>query len=86
MTKPKKKNEILYFALRNNKLKAGLAVLLVFVVLTLIGPLLTDYTPYDYVGPGAQPPLPVIGVVSLMKYSIRSQTLCLSFQHWQYFS
>jgi peptide/nickel transport system permease protein len=56
MTKPKKKNEILYFALRNNKLKAGLAVLLVFVVLTLIGPLLTDYTPYDYVGPGAQPP------------------------------
>jgi peptide/nickel transport system permease protein len=56
MTKPKKKNEILYFALRNNKLKASLAVLLVFVVLTLVGPLLTDYTPYDYVGPGAQPP------------------------------
>jgi peptide/nickel transport system permease protein len=56
MMKPKKKSEILYFALRNNKLKAGLAVLLVFVVLTLIGPLLTDYTPYDYVGPVAQPP------------------------------
>jgi peptide/nickel transport system permease protein len=56
MTKPKKKSEILYFALRNNKLKAGLAVLLVFVVLTLVGPLLTDYAPYDYVGPGAQPP------------------------------
>jgi len=56
MTKPKKKNEILYFALRNNKLKAGLAVFLVFVVLTLVGPLLTDYAPYGYVGPAAQPP------------------------------
>jgi peptide/nickel transport system permease protein len=51
-----KKNEILYFALRNNKLKVGLAVLLVFVVLTLVGPLLTDYAPMDYIGPPADPP------------------------------
>jgi peptide/nickel transport system permease protein len=51
-----KKNEILYFALRNNKLKVGLAVLIVFVVLTLGGPLLTDYQPMDYVGPLAAPP------------------------------
>ena len=51
-----KKNEILYFALRNNKLKIGLGVLLIFVVLTLAGPLLTDYPPMDYVGPMAAPP------------------------------
>ena len=51
-----KKNEILYFALRNNKLKVGLSVLLIFVVLTIVGPLLTDYQPMDYVGPLAAPP------------------------------
>lgn len=51
-----KKNEILYFALRNSKLKVGIAVLLVFVGLTLIGPLLTDYPPMDYVGPASAPP------------------------------
>jgi peptide/nickel transport system permease protein len=56
MTTPKKKNELLYFALRNNKLKVGLAVLLVFIVFTLIGPLLTDNSPFDYAGPPAQPP------------------------------
>ena len=54
--KLKNRSETLYFALRNNKLKVGLAVLLFFVVLTLVGPLLTDYAPYDYVGPAAQPP------------------------------
>ena len=51
-----KKNEVLYFALRNNKLKVGLAVLLIFVLLTLIGPLLTDYPPMDYIGPASAPP------------------------------
>jgi peptide/nickel transport system permease protein len=57
MTNPKKKNEILYFALRNNKLRVGLAIILFFVVLTFVGPMFTDYAPYDYVNPmGAQPP------------------------------
>jgi len=51
-----KKSEILYFALRNNKLKVGLGVLLFFLVLTFVGPLLTDYQPMDYVGPLAAPP------------------------------
>lgn len=51
-----KKNEILYFALRNNKLKVGIIVLLIFVLLTLIGPLLTDYAPMDYIGPASAPP------------------------------
>lgn len=52
----KKKNEILYFALRNNKLKIGLAILIFFVVLTIVGPLLTDYSPLEYVGPASAPP------------------------------
>ena len=57
MTKPKKKNEMLYFALRNNKLRVGLTIIILFLVLTFIGPTLTDYAPYDYLNPkGAQPP------------------------------
>jgi peptide/nickel transport system permease protein len=51
-----KKNEFLYFALRNNKLKLGLSVLLFFVILTFVGPLLTDYAPLDYIGPASAPP------------------------------
>lgn len=50
------RSETLYFALRNNKLRAGLAVLLFFVAFTVVGPLFTDYSPNDYVGPAAQPP------------------------------
>jgi peptide/nickel transport system permease protein len=52
----KKRSEILYFAFRNNKLRIGLAVVLFFLVLTFVGPLLTDYGPYEYVGPASQPP------------------------------
>ena len=55
-TKSKKTNETLYFALRNNKLRIGLIVVLFFLVLTFVGPLLTDYAPDDYVGPGNKPP------------------------------
>jgi peptide/nickel transport system permease protein len=57
MTNPKKKGEFLYFALRNNKLRVGLTIILFFLVLTFVGPMLTDYEPNDYVNPkGAQPP------------------------------
>lgn len=56
MPESKKKNEMLYFMLRNKKLRIGLAVLLFFVILALIGPLLTKYQPRDYVAPGVQPP------------------------------
>jgi len=56
MTKTKKKNEFLYFALRNTKLRVGLSVILIFVILTFIGPLLTDYSPDDYVGPPSAAP------------------------------
>jgi len=56
ITKLKKKNEFLYFALRNNKVKFGLAVILFFLVLTFVGPLFTDYVWDDYIGPLGQPP------------------------------
>jgi len=57
MTSPREINEFLYFALRNNKLRIGLIIILFFLVLTLVGPMLTDYAPYAYVNPmGAQPP------------------------------
>jgi peptide/nickel transport system permease protein len=56
VTQAKKKNEFLYFALRNAKLRIGLILLLGFVVLTFVGPLLTPNRPFDYVGPMAQPP------------------------------
>lgn len=55
-TERKSRNEFLYFAWRNKKLRLGLFVVLFFLVLTFVGPLLTDYEPYDYVGPGASPP------------------------------
>jgi peptide/nickel transport system permease protein len=52
----KKKNEFLFFAWRNNKLRIGLGVVLFFVILTFVGPLLTKYDPTDFVGPPASPP------------------------------
>ncbi len=56
MAAPKKKNEILYFALRNTKLRIGLGIFLFFVVMTFIGPLLTHYQWNDSVGPLGHPP------------------------------
>ncbi len=53
----KKKNEILYFALRNRKVQIGLGILTLFVLLAIFGPLLSDYDPNAFVNPlGAQPP------------------------------
>src|SRR5690606_27756407 len=52
----KSRNEMLYFALRNTKLRIGAVVLLFFLLLTAVGPLLTGYAPNAYVGPMAQPP------------------------------
>lgn len=50
------RSEFLYFAWRNNKLRVGLLVVLLFLVLALVGPLFTDYAPNDYVGPAGAPP------------------------------
>lgn len=52
----KQKHELLYFALRNTKLRIGLVILLFFVILTIVGPLLTQYKPLDFVGPASRPP------------------------------
>src|SRR5512139_1375583 len=52
----KRKNELLYFALRNTKLRIGLGVVLFFVILMFVGPRLTPYDPADFVGPAANPP------------------------------
>jgi peptide/nickel transport system permease protein len=56
MIKLKGKSEILYFTLRNSRLRVGLTVVLLFVVLAFVGPLFTDYTWDDYVGPPSHPP------------------------------
>lgn len=52
----RRRSEFLYFAWRNWKLRIGLSVVLFFLVLGIIGPLLSDYPPWGYVGRPAQPP------------------------------
>ncbi len=53
----KKRNEFLFFALRNKKVLLGLGVISIFLLLALIGPHLTDFEPFEYANPlGAQPP------------------------------
>lgn len=55
--KPRKvKHEFLYFAWRNWKLRLGLLVVFFFLLLAIVGPHLTPYQPWAYVGPPAQPP------------------------------
>jgi peptide/nickel transport system permease protein len=46
-----KRYELLYFALRNRKLQVGLAVILLFLLLALIGPRLTPNEPFAYANP-----------------------------------
>ncbi len=52
----KKKNELLYFAFKNIKLRIGLGIILFFVILTFVGPRMTKYNPTDFVGPSSNPP------------------------------
>ncbi len=47
----KKKNEFLYFALRNTRMQIGLGIVLFFFAVMIIGPSLTDYDPNEYSGP-----------------------------------
>ncbi len=59
MKKAGKRNEFLYFAFRNGKLRAGLAVILLFLALAVVGPFFVERDPFAYVNPhGAQPPSP----------------------------
>jgi len=52
----KTKNEFLYFALRNGRLKVGFFILVIFILLAIFGPLFAKYGPLDYAGPGYHPP------------------------------
>ncbi|MGD8456893.1 MAG: ABC transporter permease [Anaerolineales bacterium] len=57
MITPKIKSEFLYFAFRNKKLLAGLSVVIFFLILSFVGPFLTQYEPFAYENPmGAEPP------------------------------
>jgi peptide/nickel transport system permease protein len=57
MMKKGKRSEFLYFALRNNKLRIGLIIIIFLLALALFGPLLTNNEPMEYVNPrGAEPP------------------------------
>ena len=53
---PRASREALYFARRNRKLVVGLAVVLLFLVVAVAGPMLTDHGPNEDVGPPAQRP------------------------------
>jgi peptide/nickel transport system permease protein len=52
----RKRNEVLYFALRNRKLVIGLSVFGFFLALAIVGPWLTDATPFEFGFPTGQPP------------------------------
>jgi len=52
----KQKNEIVYFAVQNAKLRVGLLVVCLMVLLAIIGPMLTDRQPREFVAPGPLPP------------------------------
>ncbi|MBN2116486.1 MAG: hypothetical protein JW730_07945 [Anaerolineales bacterium] len=74
---PKRKNEFLYFAFRNNKLRLGLSIVLFFLILTFVGPELAEYDPTEFVGPSGAPPSPDywFGTTSLLKLVKSSGTL-----------
>src|ERR671914_2712665 len=50
------RNEALYFAFRNRKLVIGLSVVLLFLVLAIVGPWLTDADPFEFGYPPGEAP------------------------------
>jgi peptide/nickel transport system permease protein len=50
------RSELLHFALRNTKLVVGLSVVLLFLALAIVGPWLTDATPFEFGYPLGEPP------------------------------
>lgn len=56
MTPEKQKNEFLYFALRNGKLRVGGMVVLLFVLIAIIGPYFSKYELNDFIAGGPNPP------------------------------
>jgi peptide/nickel transport system permease protein len=53
---PRRRNEVLYFALRNRKLVIGLSVVGAFLLLAIVGPWLTDATPFEFGYPTGEAP------------------------------
>ncbi len=53
---PGRRNEVLYFALRNPKVVGAGVVIIGLALLGLVGPLFADHGPNDYAGPTMQPP------------------------------
>jgi len=51
-----KRFETLYFAFHNTKLVVGLTVVLLFLVLAIVGPWLTDASPFEFGYPLGEPP------------------------------
>ena len=56
MSEPKKRNEFLYFALRNGKLKVGLAIVSLFLLIAIFGPMFAKYPLNDFIAGGPNPP------------------------------
>jgi len=56
VSETKKKNEFLYFALRNGKLKVGLLIVFLFLLIAIFGPLFAKYPLNDFIAGGPNPP------------------------------
>jgi peptide/nickel transport system permease protein len=52
----RRRSETLYFAFRNRKLVIGLSVVLLFLILAIVGPWLTDADPFEFGYPPGEPP------------------------------
>jgi peptide/nickel transport system permease protein len=53
---PGKRHETLHFAFHNTKLVVGLTVVLAFLILAIVGPWLTDASPFEFGYPLGEPP------------------------------
>lgn len=56
MTSEKKKNEFIFFALRNGKLKVGGIIVLIFILIAIFGPMFAKYPLNDFIAWGPTPP------------------------------
>ena len=53
---PARRSEFVYFAFRNWKFVVGLGIVLTFLVLAIVGPMITAHGPLDFTGPQNAPP------------------------------
>jgi peptide/nickel transport system permease protein len=55
---PRRRSEVLYFALRNRKLLVGFGIVVIFLLIAILGPLFSHHDPMAYDGPPGQGPSP----------------------------